>query len=304
MHPEQPGIFRHEFRHFHVIEFALRDGVSRPALLAALRAAMTPDGKDVATVVAFGPGCVAQLDDGVPAFPAFAAIDGPDNFTMPATQHDVLFWVQARDSDVVFDAVNRIAGAFASIATAVVDLPCFTYHDSRDLTGFVDGSANPKGQAARTAALLPADQAGAGGSFVLTQRWNHDLAAFRSLPVAEQEMVIGRTKADNVEFDEARMPHTAHVARTDAAVDGEAMKIWRRSMPFGTAREHGLLFLAFSCRLGRFDVLLKRMAGAADDGVRDRLTDFSTPVTGSYWFAPSAARLAGWLAPGADAGND
>lgn len=295
MHPEQPGIFRHEFRHFHVLEFALRDGVTRGALIGALRAAISPDSKELATVVAFGPACAAQLDADCPVFPAFAAIHGPDSFTMPATQHDVLFWLQGPDSDVLFDAVDRIATAFAHIAELRVDLPGFTYHDSRDLTGFVDGSANPKGNAARTAALIPADQPGAGGSYVITQRWDHDLAAFRALPVAEQEMVIGRTKADSVEFDEAHMPHTAHVARTDVKLDGEAMKIWRRSMPFGTARERGLLFLAFACRLGRIEVLLKRMAGDWEDGVRDRLTDFSTPVTGSFWYAPPARQLAAWL---------
>lgn len=296
MHPEQPGIFRHEFRHFHVIELVLNEHVGRGALVGALRAALTPDSKDVATVVAFGPACLVHLDSSAPVFPSFSTINGRDSFHMPATQHDVLFWIQGRDSDVVYDAVERIAVAFASIATAAVDLPCFTYHDSRDLTGFVDGSANPKGKAARTAALVPEDQAGAGGSFVMTQRWNHDLAAFRALPVAEQEMVVGRTKADSVEFEEEHMPHNAHVARTDFKQDGEAMKIWRRSMPFGSARDHGLLFLAFSCRLGRFDVLLRRMAGDWEDGVRDRFTDFSTPVTGSYWYAPPVAMLVEWLA--------
>lgn len=296
MHPEQAGIFHKEFRHFHVLEFALRGVVPRGALQAALRAALTADSQDLATVVAFGPACLAHLDDTAPVFPPFHAIHGRDSFTMPATQHDVLFWVQGRSTDVVFDAASRIAEAFAAVADAVVDLPCFAYHDSRDLTGFVDGIGNPTGKAARTAALVPEDQPGAGGSYVITQRWNHDLTAFRALPVAEQEMIFGRTKVDALEFDEAHMPHTAHVARTDFKLDGEAMKIWRRSMPFGNAREHGLLFLAFSCRLGRFDVLLKRMAGDWDDGVRDRLTDFSTPVTGSYWFAPPAAQLAAWLA--------
>jgi len=295
MNSEQAGIFRHDFRHFHVIELVLDEHVGRGALLVALRHALTPDGKDLATVVAFGPACLAHLDSEAPVFSPFTEIRGRDGFRMPATQRDVLFWLQGRDSDIIYDAVDRIATAFAGIATVAEDRPCFTYHDSRDLTGFVDGSANPKGRAARTAALVPDDQAGTGGSFVFTQRWNHDLAAFRALPVAEQEMIIGRSKPDSVELDEQHMPHDAHVARTDFKLDGEAMKIWRRSMPFGNAREHGLLFLAFSCRPGRFDVLLRRMAGDWDDGVRDRLTDFSTPVSGSYWFAPSQGMLARWL---------
>ena len=294
-HPEQPGIFRDGFRHFHVLEYRLRDGVTRGGLLTALRAALTRDNDELATVVAFGPGCLAHLDDDAPVFPPFHAIHGRDGFVMPATQHDVLFWLQGRDTDVLFDAVHRINEAMTAIGEAMVDMSCFTYRDSRDLTGFIDGSANPKGSAMRNAALIPGGQPGEGGSFVLTQRWNHDLAAFGALPVREQEMIVGRTKADSVELDREHMPHSSHVARTDVKLDGEAMKIWRRSMPFGTAREHGLLFLAFSCRLARFDVQLRRMAGDWEDGIRDRLTDFSTPVTGSYWFAPPAGQLAGWL---------
>lgn len=294
-HPEQPGIFRDGFRHFHVLEYRLRDGVTRGALVSALRAARLADSAELATVVAFGPGCVVHLDEAAPSFDAFAPIRGRDGFVMPATQHDVLFWLQGRDSDVLFDAVRHIDGAMAAVALAAVDLACFTYRDSRDLTGFVDGIANPTGRAAHSAAVIPEGQPGEGGSYVFTQRWNHDLTAFQALPVHEQEAIIGRTKPDSVELDAAHMPHTAHVARTDVTLDGEAMKIWRRSMPFGTAREHGLLFLAFSCRLGRFDVLLRRMAGDWEDHVRDRLTDFSVPVTGAYWYAPPAKQLADWL---------
>ncbi len=297
-HSEQPGIFRDGFRHFHVLEYRLNAGVSRSALCAALRAALTPDSDELATVVALGPRSAVTLDENAPVFSPFHAIQGRDGFVMPAMQHDVLFWLQGRDSDVLFDAVHRIDEALAVIGTADVDLACFTYRDSRDLTGFVDGTANPKGAAARNAALIPDGQPGAGGSFVFTQRWNHNLAAFAALPVSQQEMVYGRTKPDSVEFDAAHMPRTAHVARTDLKLNGEAMKIWRRSMPFGTAREHGLLFLAFACRLGRFDALLQSMAGIAADGIRDRLTDFSTPATGSYWYAPPALQLAAWLRDG------
>lgn len=295
MHPEQPGIFRDGFRHFHVLEYRLAEDTTRGGLLTALRAALTPDSATLATVVAFGPGVTPRLDDHAPSFDAFREIAGRDGFVMPATQHDVLFWLQGTDNDVLFDAVHRIDSALAAHGRAEIDLPCFTYHDSRDLTGFIDGSANPTGKAARNAALIPEGQPGEGGSYVFTQRWLHDLAAFQALPVAEQEMIVGRTRADSVELDAAHMPRTAHVARTDLKVDGEAMKIWRRSMPFGTAREHGLQFLAFACRLGRFDALLRSMAGADAEAVRDRLTDFSRPVSGSYWYAPPAAQLARWL---------
>lgn len=289
---EQPGIFQDGFRHFHALEYRLRDHAGRGALQLALRTSLQAGDAQVTVVVAFGPACLAHLDDTEPVFAPFHVISGRDGFVLPATQRDVLFWLQGRDSDVLFDAARHIDTAMAAVAVNELDLPGFTYHDSRDLTGFVDGIGNPEGEQARAAALVPTGQPGAGGSYVLTQRWNHDLAAFCALPVEEQERIMGRTRTDAVELDPAVMPHDAHVARMDFTLDGEAMKMWRRSMPFGSAREHGLLFLAFSCRLGRFDVLLRRMAGDWADGVRDRLTDFSTPVSGSYWFAPSQAGLA------------
>ena len=108
----------------------------------------------------------------------------------------------------------------------------------------------------------------------------------------EQEKVIGRTKADAVEFDAAQMPEDAHVGRTDVSHNGVPQKIWRRSVPYGNTAEHGLYFLAFSCELDRFDYLLRRMYGMADDTVQDRLLDYSQPVMSSWWFAPTSAWLA------------
>ncbi len=104
--------------------------------------------------------------------------------------------------------------------------------------------------------------------------------------------MIGRTKADSIELEGDAMPATSHVSRTDVKLNGVAQKIYRRSVPFGGVAEHGLYFLAFSCDLARFDVQLRRMFGVSDDGLRDRLTEFSRPVTGSYWFAPAADELA------------
>jgi porphyrinogen peroxidase len=112
------------------------------------------------------------------------------------------------------------------------------------------------------------------------------------LPEAEQENVFGRTKADAVEFDDERMPANAHVGRTDVDRHGVPQKIWRRSVPYGNTTEYGLYFIAFSCELDRFDYLLRRMYGLTDDGVRDRLLDFTQPVTGSWWYAPTRAWLA------------
>ena len=122
-----------------------------------------------------------------------------------------------------------------------------------------------------------------------------DLTDFLALPEPEQERIIGRTKADSVELDEATMPADSHVSRTVIEVDGEELAIYRRSTPFGTTAEHGLHFVAFSAEPSRFDLMLRSMAGI-DDGVPDRITAFSTPVTGAYWFVPSVEAWSAALA--------
>ena len=128
---------------------------------------------------------------------------------------------------------------------------------------------------------------------MLVQRWVHDLVAFEALPVAEQERVIGRTKPDSIEFRGEALPPTAHIARTqieDAA--GDEVPIYRRSVPYGTIAEHGLYFVAFSADRARLDRMLRRIFGMDEDGLHDRLTDFSRPVTGAYYYAPPLTWLA------------
>ena len=116
-----------------------------------------------------------------------------------------------------------------------------------------------------------------------------DLASFQALKVPDQEAVIGRTKPDSIELEDK--PGTAHISRVVIEEAGEELEIYRRSTPYGTVGEHGLYFIAFSAELTRFDKMLARIFGGAD-GVRDRLTDFTRPVSGSYYFAPSLESLA------------
>ena len=128
---------------------------------------------------------------------------------------------------------------------------------------------------------------GAGGAFVLGMRWRHDLAAFETLPTTDQEAVIGRTKPDSVELDPN--PPTSHVSRVVIEdEEGTELELYHRSAPWGTVTEHGLYFLAFSADPGRFVRMLERMFGA---GGYDRLTDFSTPLSASIYFAPSLPSL-------------
>ena len=120
----------------------------------------------------------------------------------------------------------------------------------------------------------------------MTMRWVHDLDAFNELSVEDQERVFGRTKLDSVELDEAAKPPTAHIARVEYVEDGEELQLYRRSVPYGTVHEHGLFFVAFSADPSRFDKLLARMFGTSSDAERDRLTDFTRPVSASYYFVP------------------
>jgi putative iron-dependent peroxidase len=122
-------------------------------------------------------------------------------------------------------------------------------------------------------------------------RWVHDLNAFHALPVGEQEAVIGRTKVDSVELADADKPPTAHIARVEIEAKGRELPIFRRSVPYGSVGEFGLYFVAFSADPSRYERMLARMFGTSRDGVRDRLTDFSRPVSGAYYFAPSLNAL-------------
>jgi putative iron-dependent peroxidase len=199
-------------------------------------------------------------------------------------------WAHGASYDVVFDTTRAVVAALAPVATLASEQPSFVYLDSRDLTGFIDGTENPPVHEAPEVAIV-ADGPGAGGSFVILQRWVHDLAAFHAQTLQEQEGVFGRTKPDSVELDDEAKPATAHISRVVIEEDGEELEIYRRSTPYGTVGEHGLQFVAFSADPSRFDKMLARMFGTTGDALHDHLTDFSTPVTGAYYFAPSLEAL-------------
>lgn len=286
----QPGIFIEGHRYLHVLEYSFNPGATPDAIAVAIEAAHATEAE---AVFAFGPQlCAAMARDCMPSgFTDFQPLDGPKAHA-PATQHDIMVWLHAASRDQVMDAVLAVDGVLSTVATRELDLAGFVYHDSRDLTGFIDGSANPKDDAAkREAALIPDGDPGAGGAIVFSQKWVHDLPKFNALEVADQERVIGRTKPDSIELEGDAMPADSHVSRTDLKVDGVAQKMYRRSFPYGTASEHGLYFLAFACEQARFDNVLNSMYGISHGDVTDHLLDFSTPVTGSYWFAPSLEDL-------------
>ncbi len=290
----QSGIFGLGTPEHCYLEFDLRDGASADELVKAVAALTGPlsTGGGVNLVVGFRPELWAGVEpDGMPPGPrSFTEpIVGVDGFTMPATQHDAWLWIAGGNRTAVFNNARDVVDALAEIATVATEVTGWLYQYDRDLTGFIDGTENPSLLEAPAVAVV-ADGAGAGSSVVLVQQWRHDSASFESLTVEQQERVIGRTKADSVELDEGVMPATSHVSRTVVEEDGEELKIFRRNTAFGTVTEHGTMFVGFSSEQRRLEIMLRRMAGA-DDGVRDALTHYTTPVTGAYYLIPSVPAL-------------
>lgn len=284
----QAGVLQDDSAHHIFLEFTV---YGAPASLPGrgLAASPVPDG---AQVVAFGAGLLGGLS-AVPAPEGaadFTAIAGVNGLSAPATQRDLFIWLHGKRRDELFVRALAWRKALLEVADLSGEEHGFRFRDSRDLTGFVDGSANPKGDARRTAAII-GEGDHAGGSFVMAQRWVHDLAGFNALPVTDQERVIGRTKADSVELAGDAMPPNSHVSRTDIKRAGQAVKIYRRSAPVGGVRDPGLYFLAFSADWNRFRWLLDSMYGLADPGLRDRLLSYSKPISGSFFYAPPAEAM-------------
>jgi porphyrinogen peroxidase len=292
----QPGIFAQGTRAHYHLEFDVIAGATpievRRAIAQLAEPSVTVGGFNL--VLGIGPELWRQLAPDTPLahFGAFEPITGPEH-DVPATQHDLWVWAHGTGPDLALDAARAIRRCLSPVASLALDLPGFVYRDSRDLTGFIDGTANPPVSHAPDVALVPDGQAGAGGAFAITMRWVHDLDAFDRLQVHEQEGVIGRTKSDSIELEEGTKPSTAHIARVEYTEDGEELELYRRSVPYGTVRELGLFFVAFARDPSRFDKLLARMFGTAPDAERDRLTDYTKPVSASYYFAPPLGMLPG-----------
>jgi porphyrinogen peroxidase len=212
-------------------------------------------------------------------------IEGVEEFVMPATQHDALVWMSGSAYDVVFDMARTVIQDLAGKATLKEETSSWSYRHDRDLTGFVDGSENPTLLDAPTDALLPVGVPGAAGSVLLMQKWKHKTTEWEALPVAKQELVMGRTKAESIELE--NKPGDSHVARTDQDKFGN---IFRRNMPYGNVVDHGTVFVGFSAEQPRLAKMLESMAGLVD-GKRDALTRYTQPLTGAYYFLPSVETL-------------
>jgi putative iron-dependent peroxidase len=289
----QPGIFALGTRSHHHLELDL---VGEPdALVAALhrvREAITTVA-GVNLVVGFGPSLWARLAPGeVPeGLVDFEAVEGLDDIVLPAEQHDVWLWLHAGGPDAVFQSARAAALALSGVAEVRAEQPSFSYLASQDLTGFEDGTENPPIDEALPAAVVPEGAPAEGGSVVLVQRWIHDLDAFEALPVPEREAVFGRTLVGSEELPDDVRPASAHISRVVIEDDaGEELEVFRRSTAFGGVVEHGLEFVAFSADHARLHRMLSRMVGL-EDGVHDRLLDFSRPTRSAWYVTPSLEAL-------------
>ncbi|KAA1432676.1 Dyp-type peroxidase [Mycolicibacter arupensis] len=221
----------------------------------------------------------------------FVALTGPRH-TAPATPGDLLFHIKGETMDVCFELAGRIVKAMAGAITVVDEVHGFRFFDNRDLLGFVDGTENPvDDEAVAATAIGDEDPDFAGGSYVHIQKYVHDMAAWEALPVTEQERVIGRTKADDIEFDDAVKPANSHIALnviTDE--DGNELDIVRHNMPFGTvgSGESGTYYIAYARDPEITERMLHNMFVGDPPGNTDRILDFSTALTGGLFFTPTA----------------
>jgi putative iron-dependent peroxidase len=215
---------------------------------------------------------------------------GLEGYTMPATQRDLVLWIAGGSFDVVFDAAVEMIAAIHELAELVEDTASWSYHRDLDLTGFIDGTENPTLLEAGPQVLVPDGVPGAGGSVLLLQKWVHDTPAWTAIGQHQQEQVMGRTKEGSIELDDK--PASSHVARTDQDEFGH---IFRRNTPYGWVSEHGTVFVGFCAEQGPLARMLDSMAGQG--GVRDELTRFTTALTVSYYFVPSADDLLAFATP-------
>ena len=213
-----------------------------------------------------------------------------------STPGDLIFHIRAKRMDLCFELETVIMEALGDAVSPVDEVQGFRYFDDRDLIGFVDGTENPRGQDAVDAVMIgDEDPTFAGGSYVIVQKYLHDMKGWDALPTEAQEKIIGRKKLSDVELDDSVKPTSAHNALTTITVDGKEVKILRDNMPFGrpAQSEFGTYFIGYSRSPRTTEQMIENMFIGRPPGNYDRLLDFSLAVTGNLFFVPSATFLDG-----------
>ncbi|MDA0148090.1 Dyp-type peroxidase [Vibrio sp. LaRot3] len=238
--------------------------------------------------IAFTHQCWAMLNQTMPAELIEFPVLGEGDVVAPSTDVDVLIHLHSNRHDLHFYTLRNLLSEIADDVEVVDETAGFRYLDSRDMTMFVDGTENPKEAVREEVAIIPQGEF-VGGSYVMVQRFVHNLPAWNRLNISAQEKVIGRTKPDSIELDD--VPAQSHVGRVDIKEEGKGLKIVRHSLPYGSASgDHGLLFIAYCNTLHNFKAMLESMYGATD-GKTDQMLRFTHAVTGAYFFAPSNEML-------------
>ncbi len=216
--------------------------------------------------------------------------------TAVSTPGDLLFHIRSERRDLNFEFERQLMDRLGDAVTVVDSTIGFRYFDVRDLLGFVDGTANPVGPAVPASILIAEEDAAAvGGSYVVIQKYLHDLTSWKALPTEAQERIVGRTKFDNIELpDEAPEHQASHKQLATISDESGEYDILRDNMPFGSPaeKEFGTYFIGYSARLWVVEKMLERMYVGVPEGMHDRILDFSKPVTGTTFFAPAASLLA------------
>lgn len=279
MHSGQPGILAAVPRAARYLTFSLRDGAQPQEALRAL--ARSVDGE--ACVVGLGAPLLTTLGRPIEGLRPFARFPGAKVDT-PATPAGLWCWLRGDDRGEMALCARKIEQVLAPAFTVGSVIDAFRYGRGLDLTGYEDGTENPRGRKALDAAIVKGAGPGLdGASFVAVQQWVHDLDRFDAMPGKDQDNAIGRRKRDNKEL--GRAPASAHVKRTAQESFSPEAFVLRRSMPWADATRAGLVFVAFGRSLDAFEAQLKRMVGA-DDGTVDALFTFTRPVSGAYFWCP------------------
>jgi putative iron-dependent peroxidase len=268
--------------HARFLAFSLRAGASPRGALRDLSGLV--DG--TRTVAGIGESLALALDrniEGLRAFPSFpgAGLD------IPSTPSALWIWARGEDRGELYHRSRHLERTLAPAFRLERALDAFRHDRGRDLTGYEDGTENPRGAKARKAALVQSPLRLAGSSFVAVQQWEHQFARIDAMTPRQRDDAIGRRRSSNKEI--AGAPPSAHVKRTAQENFEPAAFVVRRSMPWADAMRAGLVFVSFGSSLDKFEAQLRRMAGV-DDGITDALFKFTRPVSGAYFWCPAVRR--------------
>lgn len=279
MNALQPGVLAPVPTVARYLTFSLDPRANPRRSLSALAA--IADGESC--VVGIGESVLRALGKSVEGMRSFPSYSGK-GFEVPATPAALWCWLRGNDRGDLLHQGHAIEAALGPAFLLEDAIDAFRHGSGRDLTGYEDGTENPRGRKAVAVAAVRGMGAGLdGSSFVAVQEWVHDFDSFQAMSAKEQDNSIGRRRRDNVEL--ARAPASAHVKRTAQESFAPEAFVLRRSMPWTDGAHAGLMFVAFGKSLDAFEAQLRRMVGA-EDGIADALFKFTRPVSGSYFWCP------------------